>query len=165
MSATDAQGAEHEPRSSWATSPAVRRTMQGNRSRDTLPELKLRSALHRAGLRYFVNHRPIKNLRCRADVVFPRRRLAIFIDGCFWHSCPQHGNAPSVNTEYWGPKLQGVIERDLRNTRTLTNAGWTVLRVWEHDAVDVSVARVMEALGRSLYDSSSTMSSSVSSTC
>ena len=80
----------------------------------------------------------------KADIVFTRRRVAVFIDGCFWHGCPEH--APRVNTHYWGPKLARNVERDQRVTATLRAAGWTVLRLWEHTPPQEAAARVEAAL-------------------
>jgi DNA mismatch endonuclease (patch repair protein) len=129
---------------SWASSPGVRRSMQSNRPSDTLPEVRVRSALHREGLRFRKNVRPVPALRCTADVVFPRARVAVFIDGCFWHSCPIHRSMPRTNGEWWRAKLDATKERDRANTRELENAGWSVLRVWEHDEVPAVVALVKD---------------------
>ncbi|HZO06217.1 MAG TPA: very short patch repair endonuclease [Solirubrobacterales bacterium] len=107
--------------------------MKGNRKRDTRPELALRSALHRLGLRYRVDTRPLRELRCKADVVFRRQRVAVFVDGCFWHSCPEHGTSPKTNSSYWSAKIARNVERDRRNDAELNAAGWTVIRVWEHE--------------------------------
>lgn len=117
-----------------ATSPAVSQVMRGNRSRDTRPEQAVRSELFRRGLRYR-KHFPIDTdlRRVRPDVVFPRQRIAVFIDGCFWHSCPEHGAVPRVNTSYWSAKLARTRDRDFATTGALQRAGWTVVRLWEHD--------------------------------
>jgi DNA mismatch endonuclease (patch repair protein) len=125
-----------------------RRNMQANRRRDTGPERALRSALHAAGLRYRCDLRiDLKSgRRARPDIVFTRRRVAVFVDGCFWHSCPQHGRDPRKNAGYWAPKLARNRERDLENTRALEAAGWIVVRVWEHDDVGDGVDRVTRAL-------------------
>jgi DNA mismatch endonuclease (patch repair protein) len=113
--------------------------MQAIRARDTTPELEVRRRLHAAGLRYRVGVRPVPTLRRTADIVFTRRRIAIFIDGCFWHSCPAHGHAVGTNQAYWAPKLARTIARDLETTEALQAAAWTVARFWEHeDAAAVS---------------------------
>jgi len=125
----------------------VRRTMQGNRSTNTSPEVRLRSALHRSGLRFFIHQRPCPEVRCRVDVVFPRSRVAVFVDGCFWHSCPTHGNQPRVNSEWWRAKLERNRRRDERNDAELAEAGWRVVRIWEHESVGEAVARVRTAVG------------------
>jgi DNA mismatch endonuclease (patch repair protein) len=88
-----------------ASSDAARATMRANRRRDTGPELALRRELHRRGLRYRVDHRPVAETRCRVDIVFTRARVAVFVDGCFWHGCPSHGNVPRANREWWAQKL------------------------------------------------------------
>jgi len=116
--------------------------MQGNRGRDTGPEIVVRSALHAMGLRFRKNARPIKGLRCTADVVFPRERVAVFIDGCFWHGCPEHGRVPTKNSSYWGEKLERNAARDARNTDALEAAGWTVLRHWEHERIEEVVTNI-----------------------
>jgi len=107
--------------------------MLGNKARDTKPELAVRRLLHAHGFRYRVNFRPSREIRRTADIVFTRRRVAVFIDGCFWHGCPLHGTSPTANADYWGPKLARNVERDLETTALLTAAGWTVLRFWEHE--------------------------------
>lgn len=120
--------------SSWASSPESRRRMQANRSRDTTPERKVRSALHRRGFRFFVDRWVVAGgLRTRPDILFPRKRLAVYIDGCFWHRCPRHATNPKANSAYWAPKLKANVARDERATFALVGAGWTVLRFWEHE--------------------------------
>ncbi len=120
--------------------------MQGNRKRDTRPELALRSALHRRGLRYRVNARPASSLSRRADIVFRRQKVAIFVDGCFWHGCPEHGTSPRTNSGYWRAKIARNIERDRQTDVELASAGWAVVRVWEHEAPEEAAGRIMEAL-------------------
>lgn len=118
---------------SWASSEAVRRVMQANRARDTAPEWAVRRAVHALGLRYRVSVRPEPALRRTADLVFTRARVAVFIDGCFWHGCPQHRTHPRTNATYWAEKIEGNIARDLDTTARLAAAGWTVLRYWQHE--------------------------------
>jgi DNA mismatch endonuclease (patch repair protein) len=121
--------------------------MRANPPAGTGPELRLRSALHRAGLRFWKNHAiSVEDVRTHPDVVFPRARVAVFVDGCFWHSCPEHGTLPRANAHYWGPKLARTVERDRRADRALSAAGWRVIRVWEHDPIAESVARVTTAV-------------------
>ncbi len=97
----------------WSnTSAAARKVMQGNRSRDTGPELVLRSILHRRGLRYRVAACPVPGIRRTADVVFTRAKIAVFIDGCFWHRCPAHYRQPSTNVQYWFAKVERNVRRD-----------------------------------------------------
>lgn len=107
--------------------------MQSNRGRDTKPELAVRKILHASGLRYRVNKPPIVGLRRTADIVFTRRKVAVFIDGCFWHGCPEHYQRPASNLNYWDAKKARNSERDAETTRLLEAAGWTVLRFWEHE--------------------------------
>lgn len=129
------------------TTPGRRRNMQAIRRTDTKPEVRLRSALHRAGLRFRKDMRlDLPGGRVRPDIVFTRAKVAVFVDGCFWHSCPEHGHQPSQNVSYWTPKLQRTIERDERNTGELEAAGWVVLRFWEHEPVDQATLRVTGAL-------------------
>jgi DNA mismatch endonuclease (patch repair protein) len=108
--------------------------------------MAIRRELHRRGLRYRVNVRPIETLRCRADVVFPRQRVAVFIDGCFWHSCPDHGTSPSTNSDYWRAKLARNLQRDAANNAALAEGGWRVLRVWEHEQVHMAADAIECAL-------------------
>jgi len=110
--------------------------MVGNKGRDTQPETMVRSALHAMGLRFRKHARPLPGLRCTADIVFPRERIAVFIDGCFWHGCPQHGRVPGKNSSYWSEKLERNAQRDRRNDQALDEAGWAVLRYWEHERPD-----------------------------
>jgi DNA mismatch endonuclease, patch repair protein len=107
--------------------------MRANRKRDTGPELALRSELHRRGLRYRLGLKvAAPGLRVLPDLVFPRQRVAVFVDGCWWHRCPEHGTMPRSNTAYWLPKLARNVERDLQVDAALTASGWSVVRVWEH---------------------------------
>lgn len=138
------------PDESWASSPARRRNMQSNRARDTAPELAVRRLLHARGLRYLVHKRPEPKINRRADIVFTRQRVAVFIDGCFWHGCPQHGSrAFKTNAEYWGPKISRNVARDGDTTAQLEAAGWHVLRFWEHVPPE-AVAAAVEAEIRAL---------------
>ncbi len=118
---------------SWATSEAVRRNMQANKRRDTKPELAVRRLLHAGGLRFRVDFPPVPTLRRRADVVFTRARVAVFIDGCFWHGCPEHRVAPKSNADYWRVKIATNQGRDADTDTRLVEAGWTVVRIWEHE--------------------------------
>ena len=117
---------------SWASSPAVRRSMIGNRSRDTSPELQVRRYLHSVGLRYRVDARPIKDWNRKADIVFSRAKLAVFIHGCFWHGCPEHYKQPKTNVEYWSGKIGRNVERDVETLERLSAEGWSAIVLWEH---------------------------------
>lgn len=107
--------------------------MRANRGADTAPELALRRALHARGLRYRKHAAPLEGLRCKADVVFSAAKVAVFVDGCFWHRCPEHGELPRSNREWWDAKLSRTWYRDRGNDEALRAAGWTVVRVWEHE--------------------------------
>lgn len=122
--------------------------MRSNRPRDTGPEMAVRSALHREGLRFRKHLRPVAGLACTVDIVFPVARLAIFVDGCYWHACPEHGSYPRTNAAWWRAKLDGTRERDRRNARSLAMAGWYVMRVWEHEDVSAIVYKVQQCLYR-----------------
>lgn len=121
--------------------------MRSNRGRDTSLELRVRRELHRRGLRYRVDVAPLPTLRSRADVVFTKRRLAVYLDGCFWHGCPTHGVDPVANSDYWRPKFAKNKERDAQATQTLEAAGWTVLRFWEHEETTTVVETIQTVLG------------------
>jgi DNA mismatch endonuclease (patch repair protein) len=131
---------------SWASSPGVRRTMQGNRKFDSKPELRLRSALHHSGLRFFVHRRPHPSVSCKVDIVFPRAKLAVFVDGCFWHGCAEHGTKPRVHSDWWLVKLARNEDRDRRNDAELNAVGWRVLRIWEHEDIQSAVQRIRNEL-------------------
>ncbi len=122
--------------------------MQGNRKRDTRPELALRSELHRRGLRYRIDAKPLESLRCRADIVFRRHKVAVFVDGCFWHDCPEHGTSPRTNASYWRAKIARNVERDRHNDAELSAAGWAVIRVWEHEMPVDAADRIARILAR-----------------
>ncbi len=115
----------------------TRRSMLSNRRRDTRPEVAVRRLLHARGLRFRVDY-PIRTRErtIRVDIAFPRERVAILIDGCFWHGCPQHGTMPKHNRDYWEPKIARNRERDLHQVQLLGEAGWRALRFWTHEQPD-----------------------------
>lgn len=119
--------------------------MQANRS-DSALERALRSELHRRGLRFRKHVAVVPGLRCKPDVVFTRTRVAVFVDGCFWHSCPVHGTQAKANGGWWKAKLEGNVARDRRNDAALKAAGWHVVRVWEHDDVATMANTVQAAI-------------------
>lgn len=139
------------PTEPWASSGAVRASMQSNKGRDTKPELALRRAVHSLGLRYRVAFRPIKSVRRTADLVFTRAKVAVFMDGCFWHGCPTHHTVAVTNAGFWAEKVRRTRERDLETDRLLAEAGWRVLRVWEHED-PVEAAERVAALVRRVVD-------------
>lgn len=128
-----------------ASSEDALRRMRRQRRRDTAPEIVLRSALHRSGLRFRVDY-PLAGLRRRADLAFPTERVAVFVDGCFWHGCPEHGTAPKANAAWWRDKIAANVARDRETVVRLEEAGWLVVRVWEHEAVNHSAPRVASAV-------------------
>jgi len=120
--------------------------MRGNKARDTEPELAVRRLLHAEGLRYLVNARPDPDLRRTADVLFPKRRIAVFIDGCYWHGCPEHYTVPKANGEFWREKLIRNRARDAETTRLLTERGWRVMRYWTHESPRTIADSVSQAV-------------------
>ncbi|GAA0562153.1 very short patch repair endonuclease [Paractinoplanes ferrugineus] len=127
--------------------PGRSRNMQANRRSNTKPELALRTALHRLGYRYRKDLLlKLPDARVRPDIVFTRRKVAVFVDGCFWHVCPEHGRQPTTNEWYWAPKLRRNMERDGLANKALGEAGWKVIRIWEHEPLDGALAAVRSAL-------------------
>lgn len=121
----------------------VRNRMVAQRTRDTRPELLLRRALHAAGYRYRLNVKVQGAPRRTIDIAFPRQKVAVMVDGCFWHGCPEHSVPPKHNATWWAEKLASNRARDIETTGLLHDAGWTVVRIWEHE----SVAAAMDTLG------------------
>ena len=132
----------------YPSSPGRSANMAAIRRRDTKPEMALRRALHGRGYRYRKDLRLDldSGARVRPDIVFTARKLAVFVDGCFWHACPEHGSKPKNNEWYWSPKLVRNVERDQLNDTSLKLAGWTVVRLWEHVPIDEAVGTVVTAL-------------------
>ncbi|WP_424190322.1 very short patch repair endonuclease [Actinokineospora sp. G85] len=128
--------------------------MRANRGRDTRPELALRSAVHALGLRYRVGARPLPNVRRTADLVFTKVRVAVFLDGCFWHGCPEHHRrATGATSEFWTAKIDGNRVRDADTDERLRAAGWNVVRVWEHEDPTEAAARVEAVVNECRQDS------------
>ena len=115
------------------SSEAALKRMQAAKPRDTAPEKTLRSALHNKGLRFRIDQKPIKELNRKADIVFRSVKVAVFVDGCFWHDCPIHGTQAKANAEFWKNKLEQNQARDLDTNKQLEKAGWRVVRVWDHE--------------------------------
>ncbi|MFD9098459.1 very short patch repair endonuclease [Streptomyces collinus] len=136
------------PEGSWASSAGRRRNMQAIRSRDTKPERLVRSLLHAQGLRYRVAAKPLPGLRRTADIVFRPTKVAVFIDGCYWHGCPEHYVPPKTNSGYWSDKVARNMARDRDTDEQLREAGWTVLRFWEHDPADECVVKIAATVSR-----------------
>ena len=120
--------------------------MQSNRSRDTVPEMTLRRLLHASGLRYRVSAAPLRGVRRTADVVFGPAKVAVFVDGCFWHQCPIHGTSPKANSDYWLPKLERNVQRDRETDHLLLAAGWLSIRVWEHEDLESAAIHIAKVV-------------------
>jgi DNA mismatch endonuclease, patch repair protein len=131
---------------SWASSPAIRKSMQSNRSKDTGPELALRRALHALGLRYRVCARPIPDLRQTVDVLFSSAKVAVEVWGCFWHGCHEHYRPPSSNSEFWSQKIKQNQQRDQDKARALHDAGWLLEVVWEHEDSTLASQRIAQTV-------------------
>lgn len=139
--------AEHRVRHPQPLNEGRSRNMRAIRRTDTKPEIRLRALLHSQGFRFRKDLRiDLHNVRVRPDIVFTRKRVAVFVDGCFWHICPIHGRQPEVNGWYWAPKLRRTMERDKAANEALEAADWIVVRVWEHEPVDEAVQRIAAIL-------------------
>ncbi|GGN55618.1 hypothetical protein GCM10012285_49530 [Streptomyces kronopolitis] len=136
------------PSGSWASSAARRRNMQAIKSRDTEPERLIRRLVHAKGLRYRVAAKPLPDLRRTADMVFRPAKVAVFIDGCYWHGCPEHYVPPKTNSGYWSDKVARNIARDRDTDQRLSEAGWTVLRFWEHESPDACALQIAAVVSR-----------------
>uniref|UniRef100_A0AAU2V8I3 Very short patch repair endonuclease n=1 Tax=Streptomyces sp. NBC_00003 TaxID=2903608 RepID=A0AAU2V8I3_9ACTN len=136
------------PPGSWASSASRRRNMQAIRSRDTKPERLIRRLVHAQGLRYRVSARPLPELRRTADMVFRPAKVAVFIDGCYWHGCPEHYVPPKTNSGYWSEKVARNVGRDRDTDEQLSAAGWTVLRFWEHEPPEQCASQIAAAVSR-----------------
>ena len=122
--------------------------MLANRGRDTAPELRIRSLVHRSGLRFRVDARPLPLLRRTADLVLRPVEVAVFVDGCYWHGCPEHFVQPKTNSEFWKEKIGRNIERDRDTDSILRDAGWTVIRIWEHEEPEAAAEEIVELVRR-----------------
>lgn len=131
-----------------ASSPEALRRMKRQARRDTRPEMALRQELHRLGLRYRVDRKVLPGVQRRADVVFLGARVAVFVDGCFWHSCPQHATRPKANADWWSEKLTRNVTRDRDTDEKLEAAGWTVVRMWEHENPHTVALQIKELIER-----------------
>lgn len=129
-----------------ASSASVRARMQRQRRRDTKPEVQIRRLLHAAGVRFRVHAVLEPDLRTRGDIVWRGRKIVVFVDGCFWHSCPEHATHPKANADWWRAKLAGNVVRDRRTDAELTARGWRVLRYWEHEQPGAVARDVVRAL-------------------
>lgn len=129
-----------------STDPRTSLRMSRQRSRDTEAEWTLRRLLHARGLRYRVDAVLPGLPRRRADILFPRQRVAVFVDGCFWHGCPDHKTFPKTNAAWWAMKLARNVERDRETDAHLADLGWNVIRIWEHEDSELAADRVQAAV-------------------
>ena len=120
--------------------------MQAQPRRDTKCEMAVRSAVHALGLRYRVHQRPEPDLRREADLVFRTDKIAVFVDGCFWHGCPEHHSPPTTHYHWWEAKIGKNRARDKETDRLLAGCGWTVVRIWEHEDPAEAAKRVRDAV-------------------
>jgi DNA mismatch endonuclease (patch repair protein) len=125
------------------STPAVSERMRRARRTNTGPEVALRSELHRRGLRFRIQRPLTFDRRRKADIAFPTEQVAVFVDGCFWHSCPEHATSPRANAEFWQEKLERNRARDLDTNRQLADGGWLVIRVWEHEDPAAAADRIL----------------------
>ena len=130
-----------------AAAEQVSRRMKATRGRDNDGERALRSALHRLGLRFRLQRRLLPGSTRTTDVVFPKQRVAVFLDGCFWHGCPIHGTWPKRNSDWWRAKIEANVRRDRDTDARLVALGWCVVRVWEHEAPEEAAQRVAAVVG------------------
>jgi DNA mismatch endonuclease, patch repair protein len=137
----DSKGIVRNPHPS---SKAAQSRMQAVKPRDTAPEKSLRSELYKKGLRYRVDTRPMKELNRRADIVFRSAKVAVFVDGCFWHGCPIHGTQAKANAKFWRNKIKQNQERDIDTINRLKKAGWRVVRVWEHENPEKAAEKILK---------------------
>ena len=133
------------------SSKAALNRMKAAKPRDTAPEKALRLKLHKNGLRYRIDVRPIKSLNRRADIVFRSAKVAVFVDGCFWHGCPKHGTHAKANAEFWENKIKRNQERDAETNQLLKKAGWKVIRVWEHESPEKASVKIQKIVLQRLH--------------
>lgn len=126
---------------------STRSRLAGQMRTDTGPEVALRKELWSRGFRYSL-HRPIRGTRRTIDIALVKHRVAVFVDGCFWHGCPKHGSTPTNNAEWWIRKLEANRRRDVDTNRILKSQGWTVVRVWEHETVKTAANRIQRAVSK-----------------
>ena len=120
--------------------------MRNTAQRDNAAELAVRSALHQLGFRFRLHQRVVPGTKRTVDILLPRHRLAIFVNGCFWHGCPRHATWPKSNADFWRLKIEANRARDVDTDRRLKEAGWRVIRIWEHELPDEAVLRITELI-------------------
>lgn len=129
-----------------AASQLIRKRMQRQRRKDTALEMSVRRKLHAAGVRYRVDVRPEPDLRTRGDIAWRGRRVVVFLDGCFWHRCPEHSTTPKNNSAWWADKIESNVQRDRKTDERLQERGWRVMRFWEHENAADIVERIIAEL-------------------
>ena len=130
------------------SSKAALNRMKAAKPKDTAPEKALRSELYKLGLHYRIDVRPVKELNRRADIVFRSAKVAVFVDGCFWHGCSKHGTQAKANAEFWRNKIERNKERDEETNRLLKKAGWKVVRVWEHQNMKNAALKIKKIINK-----------------
>jgi DNA mismatch endonuclease (patch repair protein) len=120
--------------------------MRATRQRDTKAERSLQESLDRLGLSFETDVRVLSNTRRRVDILFREARIAVFVDGCFWHGCPEHGTWPKRNAQFWKSKIKANRKRDADTNRRLLAEGWCVIRIWEHEDPEAAARKVLHAL-------------------
>jgi DNA mismatch endonuclease (patch repair protein) len=128
------------------SSDAAAKRMRSTKQRDNDSEKALRSALHRLGYRFRIHREIVPGTRRSVDIVFPTDRVAVFVDGCFWHACPEHGTLPKSNRDWWVQKLTDNAKRDRDTDKRLLDANWLVIRIWEHDDPGDAAARIANSV-------------------
>jgi DNA mismatch endonuclease, patch repair protein len=141
---------ERSPKTPAPSSPEARARMKSVRQSGTAAEQRLSSELRALGLRFLTDVQPVRTIRRRGDFVFKKVRLVVFVDGCFWHSCPVHATSPKANADWWSRKLAANVARDRDTDRVLRREGWTVVRVWEHEDMGSRARRIKRMIDRRL---------------
>lgn len=139
---------EREYKGPLPSSEEARQRMKRQRQKDTVPEKKIRSILHRMGFRFRVQQALLKGIRRKADIIFSKSRVVVFVDGCFWHGCPLHGTWPKANAAFWREKIETNRRRDEDTNQRLEHEGWRVIRVWEHEAPEEAAERIADEVMR-----------------
>lgn len=134
------------------SSDAALKRMKATKRRDTAPEKALRSALHSKGLRFRIDQKPIKELNRKADIIFRSVKVAVFVDGCFWHDCPIHGTQAKANAEFWRNKIEQNRVRDLDTNKQLKKVGWKVVRVWEHEDPEKASRKIYRIVVKRIHN-------------
>jgi DNA mismatch endonuclease (patch repair protein) len=155
MASKSIKGLKRRTRNPSPSSEAALKRMQAAKPRDTAPEKALRSALHSKGLRFRIDQKPIKELNRKADIVFRSVKVAVFVDGCFWHGCPIHGTQAKANAEFWKNKIEQNRARDRDTNTQLKKAGWRIARVWEHEDPEKASQKIYRLVVKRIHNNAS----------